>query len=105
MHAYKWRRGVLKDLGTISGRLSSSVAYHINARGEVVGTSGNHCDEVHGVLWQHGSPLMDLNDLVPAASGMVLTAGEGINDRGEIVASRAYSWHFAQAVGQTGQAI
>jgi hypothetical protein len=30
---------------------------------------------------------MDLNDLVPAGSGMVLTAGEGINDRGEIVAS------------------
>jgi hypothetical protein len=31
--------------------------------------------------------MMDLNDLVPSGSGLVLTAGEFINDRGEIGAS------------------
>jgi probable HAF family extracellular repeat protein len=86
LHAFFWKNRVMKDLGTVKGD-GCSVAYHINARGEVVGTSGNHCDEVHGFVWKHGGPLMDLNDLVPAGSGMVLTAGEGINDRGEIVAS------------------
>jgi probable HAF family extracellular repeat protein len=63
------------------------VAYHINAGGQVVGTSGDGCDEVHAFLWQRGGPMMDLNDLVPFGSGLVLTAGEFINDRGEIGAS------------------
>ena len=31
--------------------------------------------------------MMDLNDLVPSGSGLVLTAGEFMNDRGEIGAS------------------
>jgi hypothetical protein len=31
--------------------------------------------------------MMDLNDLVPSGSGLALTAGEFINDRGEIGAS------------------
>jgi hypothetical protein len=35
--------------------------------------------------------MMDLNDLVPRQSGLVLTAGEFINDRGEIAASGVLS--------------
>jgi probable HAF family extracellular repeat protein len=82
-HAFFWSNGVMKDLGTVKGD-QCSVAYHINAIGQVVGTSGDGCNEVHAFLWQHGGPMIDLNDLVPSGSGLVLTAGEFINDRGEI---------------------
>ena len=85
-HAFFWSNGVMKDLGTVKGD-GCSVAYHINAGGQVVGTSGDGCNEVHAFLWQRGGPMMDLNDLVAAGSGLVLTAGEFINDRGEIGAS------------------
>ena len=85
-HAFFWSNGMMKDLGTVKGD-GCSVAYHINAGGQVVGTSGDGCDEVHAFLWQRGGPMMDLNDLVPSGSGLVLTAGEFINDRGEIGAS------------------
>jgi len=85
-HAFFWSNGVMKDLGTVKGD-GCSVAYHINASGQVVGTSGDGCNEVHAFLWQRGGPMMDLNDLVPSGSGLVLTAGEFINDRGEIGAS------------------
>jgi probable HAF family extracellular repeat protein len=86
VHAFFWSNGVMKDLGTVKGD-GCSVAYHINASGQVVGTSGDGCDEVHAFLWQRGGPIMDLNDLVPSGSGLVLTAGEFMNDRGEIGAS------------------
>jgi probable HAF family extracellular repeat protein len=85
-HAFFWRNGVMKDLGTVKGD-GCSVAYHINAKGQVVGTSGDGCNEVHGFLWERGCPIMDLNDLVASDSGMILTAGEWINDRGDIGAS------------------
>jgi probable HAF family extracellular repeat protein len=85
-HAFFWSNGVMKDLGTVKGD-GCSVSYHINASGQVVGTSGVGCNEVHAFLWQRGGPMMDLNDLVPSGSGLVLTAGESINDRGEIGAS------------------
>jgi probable HAF family extracellular repeat protein len=85
-HAFFWSNGVMQDLGTINGD-ECSVAYHINARGQVVGTSGDRCLEVHAFLWQRGGPILDLNDLIPSESGLVLTAGEFINDGGEIAAS------------------
>jgi probable HAF family extracellular repeat protein len=85
-HAFFWSNGVMKDLGTVK-RDGCSVAYHINAGGEVVGTSGDGCNEVHAFVWQRGGSIMDLNDLVPSGSGLILTAGEFINDRGEIGAS------------------
>jgi probable HAF family extracellular repeat protein len=84
--AFFWSNEVMKDLGTVKGD-GCSVAYTINAGGQVVGTSGDDCNEVHAFLWQRGGPMMDLNDLVPSGSGSVLTAGEFINDRGEIGAS------------------
>jgi probable HAF family extracellular repeat protein len=55
--AFFWKHGVTTDLGTVKGD-GCSVAYHINARGQVVGTSGDHCNEVHGFMWERGGPLM-----------------------------------------------
>jgi len=38
----------------------------------------------HAFLWSGGS-MKDLNDLIPAGSGWVLTEATGINDSGQIV--------------------
>jgi probable HAF family extracellular repeat protein len=61
----------------------------MNARGQVVGTSGD-CGgqfEKHGFIWQRGGPMVDLNSFVPRGSHLMITDGESINDRGEIAAS------------------
>jgi probable HAF family extracellular repeat protein len=39
--AFLWVDGVMTDLGTLTGS-SNSVAWGINARGEIVGESGQH---------------------------------------------------------------
>jgi probable HAF family extracellular repeat protein len=41
------------DLGTLGG--SRSVAYSINARGQVVGDSGTAAGAQHAFLWEAGS--------------------------------------------------
>lgn len=87
-HAFFWRNGVMTDLGTIGNDLCS-IAHFINARGQVVGTSGciNDQTEVHGFLWQHGGSIIDLNAFVPPGVDMQITDGETINDAGEIAGS------------------
>ena len=62
-HAFFWKNGLMKDLGTVEGD-TCSVAKVINERGQVVGNSGSDfCTEVHGFLWQEGGPMIDLNTL------------------------------------------
>ena len=82
-HAFLWRRGVMIDLGTL-GNDSSSEAGSINSHGQIVG--GDFVlggADLHGWLWEHGGPIVDLNRLILPGSG--LTVGGGyINDRGEI---------------------
>ena len=87
-HAFFWRNGEMTDLGTINGD-TCSVAHFMNARGQVVGTSGD-CGgqfEKHGFIWQRGGRMIDLNRFVPAGSDLTVTDGETINDRGEIAGS------------------
>lgn len=76
--AFLWGSGRMHDLGTLLGDKQSS-ASAINAKGNVVGASGER-----GCLWRGGKPL-DLNALIPAASGWTLQGATGINDRGQIV--------------------
>ena len=40
-HAFVWVKGIMTDLGTLSGD-SYSIAWGINPRGEIVGESGQH---------------------------------------------------------------
>lgn len=87
-HAFFWRKGTMTDLGTV-GDDTCSVAHFMNARSQVVGTSGDCGGEFqqHGFLSEHGKPVVDLNTLVAPGSGLTIIDGETINDRGEIAGS------------------
>jgi probable HAF family extracellular repeat protein len=72
------------DLGTLGG--NTSVAYAINARGQVVGESVSSNDKMHAFLFAD-STMRDLNSMVDraVAERMTLISGRGISDRGWIL--------------------
>ena len=86
-HAFLWKNGAMRDLGTLNGDKGSAVGA-INSKGQVVGyscpwTCEDHRHD-HAVLWQNGS-IFDLNKLIRAGhTGLKLTRAFAINDRGEI---------------------
>jgi probable HAF family extracellular repeat protein len=84
-HAFRWQRGVLKDLGTLPDGLSSFAIWS-NNRGQVVGLSGNGlidpllgAPEGRGVLWEKNGSIIDLGTL----GGNQSLAG-AINERGQV---------------------
>jgi probable HAF family extracellular repeat protein len=85
-HAFLWRKGVMTDLGTLDG---NSHATAVNSKGQVVGyfsVSGRTEPPFrHPFIWEKDGPMVDLNTLIPANSGLELVAADNINDRGEIV--------------------
>jgi probable HAF family extracellular repeat protein len=85
-HAFLWRKGAMFDLGTLDGR---SHATAINSHGQIVGyfhLSGRTDPPFrHPFIWEKGGPMVDLNTLIPANSGLELVAADNINERGEIV--------------------
>ena len=85
-HAFKWREGVLTDLGTLAGG-NNSFANAINSHGAVFGVSENGLpDPVYGVrafvatIWKHG----EVEDLGTLGGGLSFP-GLSINDRGQAV--------------------
>jgi probable HAF family extracellular repeat protein len=86
--AVVWKDGKIKDPGAVDGDPCSR-AYAVNARGQVVGTSGDCRNALHAFVWEEGRPMLDLNKLIPPGSGWVLTNAININDRGEILAKAA----------------
>lgn len=85
-HAFLWRNGVMKDLGTLG---DDSHASAINSERQIVGNftiSGRTEPPFrHAFLWEKGGPMIDLNNLIPADSGLELVTADNINERGEIV--------------------
>jgi probable HAF family extracellular repeat protein len=82
-HAFFWRHGVMKDIGTLAGTDNSNGAA-INSRSQVVGASFTpNFSVVDAFLWEEGS-LADLNSLVSPPSALHLNVASDINDRGEI---------------------
>lgn len=82
--AYRWKDGVMKDLGTLGG--PDAMAIRINERGQIVGNSyidlnpSASCGVTTGAfLWEKGK-MIDLGNL----GGTCTTAGD-LNNRGEVV--------------------
>jgi probable HAF family extracellular repeat protein len=85
LHAFFWKDGVMADLETV-GTDPDSEAKSVNSQGQVVGASFDLAAgvDLHGFLWEHGGPIVDLNILVPPGSGVTILNAFDINDRGEI---------------------
>src|SRR5258707_187296 len=84
-HAFVWRGGSLKDLGTLPGG-DYSLAAAINHGGQIAGTSENNQidpasgnPEFHAVLWQNDK-ILDLGTLGGTASFAVT-----LNDLGQVI--------------------
>jgi probable HAF family extracellular repeat protein len=83
-HAFLWKRGRMSDLGVLTVK-RCSVAYAINAKGQIVGGGDDNCGGFNpsALLWEHGS-VIDLNAFVPPDSGVQLTVALSINEGGTI---------------------
>ena len=80
-HAARWTGTTPTDLGTLGGVYSK--AFGINTSGQVVGqayTASGGEDAFYTV----GDTMYDLNTLLPAHSGWLLTGAAAINDNGQI---------------------
>jgi probable HAF family extracellular repeat protein len=73
----------LKDLGTFAGSTSTVWGFGINDSGVVVGRS-TFSNTYHAFVYS-GGKIKDLNKMIPAKSGWVLTEADGINAAGQIV--------------------
>jgi probable HAF family extracellular repeat protein len=83
LHAFMADSDGMHDLGSLGGNWS--YAFALNNSGDVVGYSnGPGFDDYHAFLFS-GGVMQDLNALIPADSGWVLTGAYGINDYGQIV--------------------
>ena len=99
---YDFNAGSLTDLGTLMNAAGEyglrSSAADINDQGQVVGsswlvsvnTSLYDPAKYHAFLWEIDpmtgiGHMIDLNDLIPAGTGWILTAATAINENGDIV--------------------
>jgi probable HAF family extracellular repeat protein len=87
-HGFLWKDGVMTDLGTL-GTDPCSRAVMTNSKGQIVGSTISNCGqgETNAFLWENGGPMIALDTLIPANSGVHLFEGDNINERGEILAS------------------
>jgi probable HAF family extracellular repeat protein len=84
-HACLWHgMNVAVDLGTLPGG-AYSTAFGVNLFRTVVGNSGvAGGGQPHAFVWTEAAGMQDLNALIPAGSGWLLTAATGINVVGQI---------------------
>ena len=81
--AFLYAEGKLRNLGTFAGG-TQSFAYGINRQGQIVGSSDAKETPLHAFIYTNRS-MQDLNQLIPADSGWVLTEARAINEAGQIV--------------------
>ena len=82
MHAFLYSGGKMTGLGTL-GYGDTSVAKAINGSGVVAGTASTTYG-YHAFIYS-GGKMQDLNNMIPAGSGWVLTDATGITDTGQII--------------------
>jgi probable HAF family extracellular repeat protein len=86
-HAAIWQNGSIFDLGTL-GSDDCSAGLDINSLGQTVGFSAACVGTTsEAFVWQNGGPMVDLNTLIPANTGLHLQIAANINDLGEIAGS------------------
>ena len=94
-HATLWSKGRIFDLGALAPG-GCSLATSVNSQLKVVGANSSDCDfrddpSLRAVISEDGGPIVDLNTLIPANSGVELRNASIINDRGEIVAVAVFA--------------
>jgi probable HAF family extracellular repeat protein len=85
--AFLFSAGAVQDLGKVSTGHSSAQAFGINNAGHVVGVSSPSWMSPTGeraFIFRDGV-MQDLNNLIPANSGWVLSRAVDINEAGQIV--------------------
>jgi probable HAF family extracellular repeat protein len=87
-HAFLYSDSVMHDLGTLGG--SFSAAFGTNDAGEIVGTAATAAGCCHAFLFRAGT-MIDLNELIPAGSGWVLTEARAINRSGQIAGTGIFN--------------
>jgi probable HAF family extracellular repeat protein len=92
IHAFLWQSstGMMQPLGNLGGSETFALAVNNPTPAHplfvVVGYGGTTAGGNHAWLWQNnGLGMTDLNNLIPANSGWVLTDADGINDKQQIV--------------------
>jgi probable HAF family extracellular repeat protein len=80
---------LMSDLGALESPVQNSYANAINDRSWIVGTSTTGSGTNQAFLWRDGV-MTNLNDLIDAGSGWVLTNATGINEYNEIAGSGLY---------------
>lgn len=86
-HAVRWNKDrEIEDLGFPVG-FAAARGFGVNSSGEVVGDafpSAGTGGTPRAIVSRDGERPFDLNTLIPAGSGWVLTGARGINNRGQI---------------------
>jgi probable HAF family extracellular repeat protein len=77
--------GGIQNLGTLPGGITSG-ASAINVNGEVIGNSVDS-QASHAFRWTASGGMQDLNDLIPAGSGWIISDAAAINSVGKIAAN------------------
>ncbi|BCM92845.1 hypothetical protein IAD21_04729 [Abditibacteriota bacterium] len=81
---FVWEKGKMEMLTPLDGRTWHNEVLGINNRDQIVGCGMQDGAYMHAVLWEKQFPK-DLNDLIPAGSGLVLMKAMAINDQGQII--------------------
>src|SRR3984957_470617 len=83
-HAVLWNSAdKIQDLGVLPGG-NYSVAFAGNDSSVVVGYGNLSNNAAHAMVWTSAGGMKDLNSLIPAGSGWVLTNANAINNVGQI---------------------
>lgn len=93
VHLATWQNGVITDEGHLPGMDCFGEA--INEFGDVAGWARTFANPPYvGIVKLAGSPIQNLNDLLPAQSGWTAVRAHGINNDGHIVGSGVIDGYF-----------